>query len=154
MPTTPPPRRDLLLGLALLVGAAAAGAWLWMRPAPPPARVPPPPVVVVEEDPPRASDGTASVRLRVVGPAVLRVEVTAPAGTEVKVGPERAVELEPRDVPEPAQTTAWTHAGGTGGQEVRAFTSGMYVVHLAPPASGPLHVRVTKGDWRAETSGK
>ena len=42
--------------------------------------------------PPRAPDGTAAVGLRVVGPAVLRVEVTAPAGTEVKVGPERAVD--------------------------------------------------------------
>lgn len=154
MPTTAAPRRDLLLGLALLVGAVAAGGWLWTRPRPAPARVAPPPVVVVEEDPPRASDGTASVRLRVVGPAIVRVEVTAPAGTDVKVGPERPVELEPRNVPDPAQTTAWTHAGGTAAQDVRAYTSGMYVVHLAPAASGPLHVRVTKADWRAETSGK
>ncbi|MFO0933775.1 MAG: hypothetical protein U1E39_13880 [Planctomycetota bacterium] len=154
MPTTPAPRRDLWTGIALLVAAVAAGAWFFTRPPAPAARPSPPPVVVVEEDLPRASDGTAAVRLRVVGPALLRVEVTAPAGTEVKAGPERPVELEPRDLPDPAQTTAWTHAGGTATETVRAYTSGMYVVHLAPPASGPLHVRVTKGDWRAETSGK
>lgn len=152
MPTPPAPSsRDRLVGLALLLAAAAAGGWLWTRPAPAPARVPPPPVVVVEEDLPRAADGTASVRMRVVGPVVLRVEVTAPAGTEVKAGPERPVELEPKDVPDPAQTTAWTHAGGAATTEVRAFTSGMYVIHLAPPASGTVHVRVTKADWRAGT---
>lgn len=154
MPTPPAPRRDLLLGLALLGAAVAAGAWVWTRPPGPSVRPAPPPVVVVEEDLPRAADGTASVRLRVVGPALLRVEVTAPAGTEVKAGPGRPVELEPHDLPDPAQTTAWTHAGGTATETVRAYTSGMYVVHLRPPASGTLHVKVTKGDWRAETSGK
>lgn len=152
-PTTPAPRRDLVTGLALLAGAVLVGAWLWLRPISAPGRVPPPPVVLVEEDLPRAPDGTASVRVRVVGPAVLQVEVTAPAATEVKVGPGRPVELEPRNLPDPAATTAFTHAGGTTTHEVRAFTTGMYVVHLAPPAAGPLRVRVTKADWRASPPG-
>ncbi|MBL9086276.1 MAG: hypothetical protein JNM10_03970 [Planctomycetia bacterium] len=152
-PTAPAPRRDLVNGLALLAGAVLVGAWLWLRPTDAPGRVAPPPVVLVEEDLPRAADGSASVRVRVVGPAVLQVEVTAPAATEVKVGPGRPVELEPRNLPDPAATTAFTHAGGTTTHEVRAFTTGMYVIHLAPTAAGPLRVRVTKADWRAGPSG-
>jgi len=140
-------RLDLVRGLALLLGAVAIAAWVWTRPASAPTRVAPPPTIVVDEDLARGPDGVASVRVRVVGPTILRVELTAPAGTEAKLGPGRPIELTPRDLPDPAATTAWTHEGGASVQEVRAFTSGMYVLHLAPPSTGPLHVRLTQVAW-------
>lgn len=155
MPSTAPAptgrRRDLAVGLALLAVAVAVGAWVWTRSAPMARRVPPP-ALVLDQEVPRGTDGVASVRLRVVGPTVLRVELTAPAGTEAKAGPERPVELEPRDLPDPTATTAWTHAGGTATHEVAAYTSGMYVLHLRPSADGRLHVRVTTSDWRGGTT--
>lgn len=139
--------RDLAVGLALVALAVAAGVWIFQRPDERPRRKPPGPMIV-DTTPVRGPDGAYFVRVRVAGPVLAHVEVTAPEGTKVAFGPARPVEAEPLHTPDPATATTWTVTGGRGTKDVRAFTTGMYTVHLKPPGEGPLRVRVTTSHWK------
>lgn len=139
--------RDLGVGLALAALAAVAGVWMFSRPDERPRRQPPGPMVV-DTTPARGPDGAYFVRVRIAGPVLAHVDVTAPAGSTVAFGPARPVEAEPLHTPDPATATTWTLTGGRSTKDVRAFTTGMYTVHVRPTGEGPLRVRVTTSHWR------
>jgi hypothetical protein len=131
------------VGTVLLVAAVAAGAWLWTRPVvSPPRPAPGPTIVDTRVAATRAAGG--SLRLRIAFPAYLTVETdTDVDGVTGTFGPERPVEKEPRDHPDPA--TTFSVAKGTSSRELLAFGPGLYVLRFdaeKPPPSWSVKVRV------------